>query len=78
MANHSDKKSSKAVADMSEKKKLMKQAEKTLEGKTISYPCTFKKPDSIEISMLCLLQQQMHQQEEDKATREQQLLMAHM
>eukprot|EP00957_Ditylum_brightwellii_P130708 9971192-Ditylum_brightwellii.AAC.1 len=62
------KKSTKAVADktellsvtssvlMSEKKKLMKQAKKTLEGKTISYPCAFKKPDSIETSMLCLLQ----------------------
>eukprot|EP00957_Ditylum_brightwellii_P090505 6892231-Ditylum_brightwellii.AAC.1 len=63
---------------MSKKKKLMKQVKKTLEGKIISYPHAFKKPDSIETSMLCLLQQQMRQQEEDKAAREQQLLMAHM
>eukprot|EP00957_Ditylum_brightwellii_P008182 619320-Ditylum_brightwellii.AAC.1 len=51
---------------MFKKKKLMKQAKKALEGKTISYPCSFKKPDSIETSMLFLLQQQMCQQEEDK------------
>eukprot|EP00957_Ditylum_brightwellii_P109617 8360817-Ditylum_brightwellii.AAC.1 len=56
----------------------MKQAKKTLEGKTIYYPHTFKKPDSIETSMLCLLQQQMHQQQEDKTTKERQLLMACM
>eukprot|EP00957_Ditylum_brightwellii_P042303 3203601-Ditylum_brightwellii.AAC.1 len=63
---------------MSEKKKLMKQWEKTLEGKTISYPCSFKKPDNMETSMLCILQQQMCQQEEDKAAREQQLLVTCM
>eukprot|EP00957_Ditylum_brightwellii_P159776 12161511-Ditylum_brightwellii.AAC.1 len=83
------KKSNKAVANktelllvalsvlMSEKKKLMKQTKKTLEGKTSSYPCSFKKPD-METSMLCILQQQMRQWEENKATREQQLLMAYM
>eukprot|EP00957_Ditylum_brightwellii_P042304 3203602-Ditylum_brightwellii.AAC.1 len=63
---------------MSKKKTLMKQTTKMQEGKTISYPCSFKKSDSIETSMLYLLQQQMCQQEEDKATRKQQLLMARM
>eukprot|EP00957_Ditylum_brightwellii_P137032 10448435-Ditylum_brightwellii.AAC.1 len=56
----------------------MKQAKKTLEGKTISHPCSFKKPDNMGTSMLCIVQQQMCQQEENKATREQQLLMACM
>eukprot|EP00957_Ditylum_brightwellii_P035552 2695487-Ditylum_brightwellii.AAC.2 len=43
---------------VSDKKKLIKQAKKMLEGKATSYTCSFKKPD-METSMLCILQQQM-------------------
>eukprot|EP00957_Ditylum_brightwellii_P008293 627526-Ditylum_brightwellii.AAC.1 len=55
----------------------MAQAKKTLEGKTFFSPGFYKKPD-METSMLCILQQQMQQREEDKATRELQLLIACM
>eukprot|EP00957_Ditylum_brightwellii_P089267 6797215-Ditylum_brightwellii.AAC.1 len=55
----------------------MAHARKLLEGKRISYPCQIKKPN-IESSMFYILQQQMKQRKDNKATREQQLIIACM
>eukprot|EP00957_Ditylum_brightwellii_P002803 215400-Ditylum_brightwellii.AAC.1 len=58
-------------------RKLMAQARKLLEGKTILYPCQTKKMD-MEPSMFYIIQQQMKQREDNKVTREKQLLIARM
>eukprot|EP00957_Ditylum_brightwellii_P211665 15366446-Ditylum_brightwellii.AAC.1 len=58
-----------------ERKKVIMQAKKTLEGKTISYSCLYKKPTKMENSMFFIMQQQMKQRKDNKVAREQQLIL---
>eukprot|EP00957_Ditylum_brightwellii_P168511 12826750-Ditylum_brightwellii.AAC.1 len=61
-----------------ERKRVIAQAKKSLEGKAISYSCQYKKPAEMENSTFFAIQQQMKQQKDDKAAREQQLMLAQM
>eukprot|EP00957_Ditylum_brightwellii_P150172 11435862-Ditylum_brightwellii.AAC.2 len=57
---------------------MMAKAKKTLEGKTIFYPQNIPKANTMDTSLFFILQQQLKQREDEKAAREQQLLLAHI
>eukprot|EP00957_Ditylum_brightwellii_P105904 8077192-Ditylum_brightwellii.AAC.1 len=54
---------------------MMAKAKKSLEGKTNSYPRNFSEANMVDSPLFFIFEQQMKQRENEKAMREQQLLL---